>query len=222
MSIATSDSLSGSVDQHQQQHLAQQQQQHNGVLLVHHHPQQHPHPQQQLQQQQPQRGGSTSTFASSSSASSSSSSSIGGGAVRRASANSGSLNNNNSFLPPHPHLNSSKASTVSVSSAASVASVGSSGAASNHDSICSAGNVEDMVRCGVPDPDVMAAWLGELGFEEYLPLFAAAGYDMPTVSRMTPEDLTAIGIQNPNHRKRLKSEIGKLGISDGLPNYIPV
>ena len=40
--------------------------------------------------------------------------------------------------------------------------------------------------------------------------------------RMTPEDLTAIGIQNPAHRKKLKSEISKLNISDGLPNHIPV
>ena len=38
---------------------------------------------------------------------------------------------------------------------------------------------------------------------------------------MTPEDLTAIGIQNPGHRKRLKAEISKLHIGDGLPNHIP-
>jgi hypothetical protein len=39
---------------------------------------------------------------------------------------------------------------------------------------------------------------------------------------MTPEDLTAIGIKKPNHRKRLKAEISKLNIPDGLPNFIPV
>ena len=39
---------------------------------------------------------------------------------------------------------------------------------------------------------------------------------------MTPEDLTAIGIKNPAHRKKLKSEISKLNISDGIPNHIPV
>ena len=39
---------------------------------------------------------------------------------------------------------------------------------------------------------------------------------------MTPEDLTAVGIKKPNHRKRLKEEIGRLNISDGLPDYIPV
>ncbi|XKL66974.1 hypothetical protein PGB90_010394 [Kerria lacca] len=44
---------------------------------------------------------------------------------------------------------------------------------------------------------------------------------MPTIVRMTPEDLTAIGIKKPNHRKRLKAEIAQLKISDGLPDYIP-
>ena len=39
---------------------------------------------------------------------------------------------------------------------------------------------------------------------------------------MTPEDLTAIGIKNPAHRKKLKSEISKLSISDGIPNHVPV
>ena len=42
------------------------------------------------------------------------------------------------------------------------------------------------------------------------------------IFRMTPEDLTAIGIKNPAHRKKLKSEISKLSISDGIPNHVPV
>jgi len=50
----------------------------------------------------------------------------------------------------------------------------------------------------------------------------SAGYDMPTILRMTPEDLTAIGIKKPNHRKRLRTEISKLCIPDGLPSFIPV
>jgi len=43
------------------------------------------------------------------------------------------------------------------------------------------------------DLDVVHAWLTELQFEEYFPLFASAGYDLTTITRMTPEDLTAIG-----------------------------
>ena len=68
----------------------------------------------------------------------------------------------------------------------------------------------------------MNAWLTDLHYEEYYNLFLSAGYDMPTISRMTPEDLTAIGIKKPNHRKRLKIEIAKLNIGDGLPDFIPV
>ncbi len=68
----------------------------------------------------------------------------------------------------------------------------------------------------------MLAWLTDLNFEEYFDLFATAGYDMPTVSRMTPEDLTAIGVQKPNHRKKLKAEIDNLNIDDGLPKAMPV
>jgi len=36
------------------------------------------------------------------------------------------------------------------------------------------------------------------------------------------QDLTAVGITQPVIRKRLTSEISKLHISDGIPNYIPV
>lgn len=72
------------------------------------------------------------------------------------------------------------------------------------------------------DQDIIHAWLQELHFEEYSPLFINAGYDLPTICRMTPEDLTAIGIKKPNHRKRLKAEIGQLNLPDNLPDYIPV
>jgi hypothetical protein len=38
---------------------------------------------------------------------------------------------------------------------------------------------------------------------------------------MTPEDLNAIGVTKPHHRKKIKSEISQLNISEGLPDYIP-
>lgn len=72
------------------------------------------------------------------------------------------------------------------------------------------------------DQEIVHAWLSEMHFEEYYPLFVNAGYDMPTISKMTPEDLTAIGVKKPNHRKKLKAEIAQLNISDGLPEFIPV
>jgi len=37
------------------------------------------------------------------------------------------------------------------------------------------------------DKDIMYSWLVDLHLEEYLPLFISAGYDMRTVSKMTPE-----------------------------------
>ncbi|GFN87262.1 caskin-1 [Plakobranchus ocellatus] len=82
-------------------------------------------------------------------------------------------------------------------------------------------NVGQLVQAGVADTEVLHAWLHDLDFGEYYPLFLQAGYDMPTISRMTPEDLTAIGITKPAHRKRLKSEIARLNIHDGIPDFRP-
>lgn len=72
------------------------------------------------------------------------------------------------------------------------------------------------------DHDIISDWLRELCFEEYANLFSAAGYDMPTICRMTPEDLTAIGIKKPHHRERIKQHIDELQMPDNLPHYVPV
>ncbi|CAL1294772.1 unnamed protein product [Larinioides sclopetarius] len=82
-------------------------------------------------------------------------------------------------------------------------------------------NVAEMMLHGLPDGEILSAWLTSLKYEDYCPLFLQAGYDMPTISRMTPEDLTAIGITKPNHRRKLKAEIARLNISDGIPDYKP-
>ncbi|KFB47851.1 AGAP000961-PA-like protein [Anopheles sinensis] len=81
---------------------------------------------------------------------------------------------------------------------------------SNH----SAGNN----RC---DHDIISDWLMEIHFQEYTYLFLDAGYDLSTIARMTPEDLTAIGIRKPNHRERLKRHIDALRLPDPLPGYVP-
>ncbi|XP_055935267.1 caskin-2-like isoform X1 [Argiope bruennichi] len=99
------------------------------------------------------------------------------------------------------------------SSSSSIASVG--------DDLGPGPNVAEMVLHGLPDVEVLSTWLATLHFEEYIPLFLLSGYDMPTITRMTPEDLTAIGITKPNHRRKLKAEIAKLNISDGIPEYKP-
>lgn len=101
------------------------------------------------------------------------------------------------------------------------------------------GRIERMIHQGVPvsrdwlvvtvgdwdcwqDQEIIHAWLVDLQYDEYFQLFVNAGYDLPTIGRMTPEDLTAIGIKKPNHRKRLKAEIAQLNLPDNLPEFIPV
>lgn len=87
-------------------------------------------------------------------------------------------------------------------------------------SSCSIGSVDRMIQRN--DHEIIVDWLIELHFDEYAQLFSVAGYDLPTIARMTPEDLTAIGIKNPNHRERIKQHIDGLQIPDSLPNYVPV
>ncbi|XP_046407441.1 uncharacterized protein LOC124172067 isoform X2 [Ischnura elegans] len=161
-------------------------------------------------------------------ASSSSSSSSGGGS---GGSGSGGGSGGSSSGGSHARCSLDSSPRCSLSSSSSIAS--SSAAEHHHAALfgcgCGSGQgggaaarVERLMQQGVlPDQDIIQSWLMDLHFEEYFPLFASAGYDMPTISRMTPEDLTAIGIKKPNHRKRLKAEIALLNISDGLPEYIP-
>ncbi|RWS31915.1 caskin-2-like protein, partial [Leptotrombidium deliense] len=70
--------------------------------------------------------------------------------------------------------------------------------------------------------ETLKQWLTNIHFIEYLPLFVKSGYNLPTISRMTPEDLTAVGITNPIDRQRMKSEIDKLHqFTDSLLEFKP-
>uniref|UniRef100_A0A8I3WG44 Caskin-2 n=1 Tax=Callithrix jacchus TaxID=9483 RepID=A0A8I3WG44_CALJA len=71
------------------------------------------------------------------------------------------------------------------------------------------------------DAQAIYNWLSEFQLEGYTAHFLQAGYDVPTISRMTPEDLTAIGVTKPGHRKKIASEIAQLSIAEWLPTYIP-
>ncbi|GAV03265.1 hypothetical protein RvY_13713 [Ramazzottius varieornatus] len=75
-------------------------------------------------------------------------------------------------------------------------------------------DITSMFQSGMNDNEVLSAWLGSIGFTEYFPNFVQAAYDMPTIARMTTEDLTAIGLTKPNHRKRIRAEIAKLANVD--------
>ncbi|XP_067860465.1 caskin-2-like isoform X2 [Heptranchias perlo] len=72
------------------------------------------------------------------------------------------------------------------------------------------------------DAEAIFNWLSEFQLQHYTANFINAGYDVPTISRMTPEDLTAIGVTKPGHRKKISTEIGKLSIPEWLPDYKPV
>ncbi|KAM9426784.1 caskin-2 [Pholidichthys leucotaenia] len=71
------------------------------------------------------------------------------------------------------------------------------------------------------DSEAIYQWLCEFQLEQYTSNFINAGYDVPTISRMTPEDLTAVGVTKPGHRKKISMEISKLNIPEWLPDYIP-
>ncbi|XP_044037195.1 caskin-1 isoform X7 [Siniperca chuatsi] len=69
--------------------------------------------------------------------------------------------------------------------------------------------------------EAVVQWLSDFQLQVYAPNFLGAGYDLPTISRMTPEDLTAIGITKPGHRKKMTSEINKISVNDWLPEQKP-
>lgn len=162
--------------------------------------------------------------------------SVGGGNPGRDSPSGGSVESRHSSSS----LDSGRGSSSSSSADSKVAhrlSTGSHGSSSSLTLTSSVGshmssltpevvvlsplNVAGLLVNGVADTEVLTTWLKNLHFEEYTHLFLQAGYDMPTISRMTPEDLTAIGITKPAHRRKLKSEISNLNISDGIPDYKP-
>lgn len=82
-------------------------------------------------------------------------------------------------------------------------------------------NVAGMLLNGFADGEIMRTWLASINCEEYCKNFLDNGYDMPTITRMTPQDLTAIGCTIPALRKKLQTEIRRLNIDDGIPECRP-
>ncbi|XP_071965934.1 uncharacterized protein [Antedon mediterranea] len=71
------------------------------------------------------------------------------------------------------------------------------------------------------DADRIYEWLKRLRLPEYTNNFTKAGYDMPTIAKMTPEDLTAVGVTVPGHRKKMFAMIGQMKEPDVAPNFKP-
>nr|XP_054592382.1 caskin-2 [Nothobranchius furzeri] len=72
------------------------------------------------------------------------------------------------------------------------------------------------------DCETIYQWLCEFQLEQYTSNFIRAGYDMPTISKMTPEDLAAIGVTKPGHRKKISIEISKMKMPEWLPDHTPL
>lgn len=78
-----------------------------------------------------------------------------------------------------------------------------------------------MLLDGVEDKEVTQNWLTSIECGDLLSNFVDNGYDIHTITRMTPQDLTAIGCKSPITRKKLLLEIKKLNIQDYIPEIKP-
>lgn len=82
-------------------------------------------------------------------------------------------------------------------------------------------NVKSMLLHGISGDEVLKNWLSSIKCEDYLKNFVDNGYDLNIITRMTPQDLTAIGCKTPTLRKKLLLEIKRLNIDDDIPNVKP-
>ncbi|CCD65701.1 SAM domain-containing protein [Caenorhabditis elegans] len=82
-------------------------------------------------------------------------------------------------------------------------------------------DVTSMVQSGVPHAEVLANWLDSINMSNYLAVFLKQGYDLQTIARCTPADLLSLGIKNPDHRKKLMSDIHSWKIIDQWPSVVP-
>ncbi|XP_077061424.1 caskin-1 isoform X4 [Siphateles boraxobius] len=80
---------------------------------------------------------------------------------------------------------------------------------------------KDEVSAESKSSEAVVEWLTTAQLQFYTANFLTAGYDLQTISRMTPEDLTAIGVTKPGHRKKMLSEISKMNIPDWIPQEKP-
>lgn len=69
------------------------------------------------------------------------------------------------------------------------------------------------MQFGADDEVQVARWLHSNGLEQYQGNFLSHGYDLETISHMSPFDFSAIQITNPEHRNRLSSQAGQLRAS---------
>lgn len=73
---------------------------------------------------------------------------------------------------------------------------------------------------GTSDSEILAEWLQKLELQQYLAVFITQGFDISSVSKMTSEDLLAIGVSNPVHRKILHNDIQTWNVNDIWPSCL--
>ena len=61
------------------------------------------------------------------------------------------------------------------------------------------------------------AWLTDLGLEQYVEAFAENDVDGDTLTKLTAEDLTDIGVKSVGHRRKLLGAINELHASGTEP-----
>ena len=83
-------------------------------------------------------------------------------------------------------------------------------------------NVKGMLLHGLSSEEVMRNWLLSLKCDDLLKNFTEHGYDIHLITRMTPQDLAAIGCRSPVLRKKLLAEIKKLNLDYDLADYKPM
>lgn len=75
-------------------------------------------------------------------------------------------------------------------------------------------NVVELIRQGLNDSQIIFNWLGVFNLQQYYQNFVQAGYDLLTIFKTTPADLSAIGIYDPSHRQLIKQNMSKLNIGE--------
>lgn len=183
-----------------------------------------------LQQQQQQQQKSSSISSSSSSSSSKSSSSFcSSSSLSTSTTNSSSPSQsqidsftaaNNVFLNMKPPSSSQQQQQSSSSSFGNVQNMKNE----KERLLAKAGplTIAEMLLHGVADSEMIHVWLQKIQLSQYEQNFLDACYDMSTISRMTPQDLIAIGITDPKARSLFTNEIQKLKVPENLPDYRPV
>ena len=80
-------------------------------------------------------------------------------------------------------------------------------------------NIGDLLRSGLTDSQIIFNWLSEMNLQQYYENFVQAGYDLITIMKTTPADLSAIGISDPSHRNLIKQQMQRINI-DELDNKL--